>query len=68
MFYEDIDTISNASITRIDYKLDMFYKDKTLIPPHRYLIDTRKGTSKTNYTMRKEDIMLHDATVSKIQN
>ena len=68
VFIDDIEAVTSANITRIDYKFDLFYKNKTMIPKHKTLIEARKWTSRSKYSMDKEDLAIHQETIDTIMN
>jgi hypothetical protein len=52
---DDLDILQLGNITRLDYKIDLFYKEKALIPYYSNLLKIRKN-SKLHLKHVKEEI------------
>ncbi len=55
--YEDLDILEYSNITRLDYKIDLMYKEKVKIPNYKKILNLRKNSKIWNkHNMKKASI------------
>jgi len=65
IFNGELENILNSSISRIDYKLDFFYKNSAEIMKMEDIVEYRSDYKGTEYSLDEKDYNIHETILFK---